>query len=186
MKRKEILIIHGLNGSPSEHWQAKLYEELKEDKEKVFFPQFPNNDKPNLNNWLSYLKKFERHIHEDTIVIAHSMGAILWLHYIKENPNKKVKKVVLVAPPSRDFLLSSSNTNSFSNFNLDKELLHSTSSDSLLIATTNDEYCKDTAYKEFGIPLGINYLELEPEARHINVNSGYGKWDYIYRLAVNS
>lgn len=186
MKRKEFLIIHGLNGSPSEHWQGHLYQELRTNKEKVFFPQFPNNNKPDLEKWLKYMNRFDKHIHENTVIIAHSMGAILWFHYIQNNPHKKVKKVILVAPPSREFLLGSANTNSFSNFLLDKEIFYKTSLDSLLIATTNDEYCKDTAYKEFGIPLEMNYFELEPKARHINIQSGYGKWDYIYSLAVNS
>ena len=49
MKNNEFIIIHGFKGSPKGHWQDFLYEDLKIKGEKVFFPQFSDNDNPNLD-----------------------------------------------------------------------------------------------------------------------------------------
>lgn len=186
MKNREYIILHGLNGSPEGHWQHFLYDDLKKRGEKLFFPQFPKNDRPDLNIWIKYLDKFRNHIHENTVIIAHSMGVILWLHYIQKRANIRVKKCILVAPPSKDFLDKGDFTRSFSEFVLDRELFHKINKNSLLIATDNDQYCIPRAQVIFGKGLGIDYLPLPSEAKHINVSSGYGKWEKILELALNS
>ena len=185
MKKREYIIIHGLNGSPEGHWQHFLHEDLRERGEKVFFPQFPNNNSPNLELWLKYFDKYKNHIHENTIIIAHSMGVIFWLHFIEKNFNIKIKKCILVAPPSRDFLERHEYTKSFSNFVLDKNLFHRVNKSSLLIATANDEYCIPEAKEAFGL-LDIEYYSLPPKAGHINILSGYGKWEKILEIALKS
>lgn len=177
MKNEEYIIIHGLGGSPKEHWQNFLYQDLEARGKKVLFPQFPNNTEPSLELWLSQLHSLKKHIHENTIIIAHSMGVILWLHYISRYKNIKVKKSILVAPPSKDFLLSHQYAKSFSEFILDAKNFHHTNMSSLLIATNNDKYCIPKAQEIFGKVLNLPYLELPPEAGHINIDSGYGKWE---------
>ena len=186
MKKKEFIIIHGLNGSPKGHWQDFLYEDLKELGENVFFPQFSNNGNPNLNLWLEQLHKLEKHINENTVVIAHSMGVILWLNYLNKYKKTRILNTILVAPPSNDFLKSNKTTNSFSNFILDKDLFHDSTNKSLLIASTNDEYCTETAKKAFSDILNINYLELLADSGHINIDSGFGRWDDILKIALDN
>lgn len=180
----KYLILHGYNGSNEGHWQHFLYNDLKNLNKKVYFPQFPNNSHPNLEKWINYLNKFKNKIDENTTIIAHSMGVILWLHYISRYNNIKAKKIILVAPPSNEFLLSNENTISFSNFNLNGNLLKKISKDNLLIASTNDEYCTETAKEVFVKPLEINYIELPPKAGHINIKSGYGKWNDILNITL--
>lgn len=186
MKKREFIIIHGLNGSPEGHWQNYLYKELKKRGEKAFFPQFPENNQPNLEKWIAYLNKFKKHIHENSTIIAHSMGVILWLHYLKKQLNIKVKNIILVAPPSNDFLRGNIYTNSFSNFPLDYKEFENSREKSVLIASANDIYCKETAKSIFAANLPLEYVELPKEAGHINIESGYGSWKYILELALRS
>lgn len=183
MKDKEYIIIHGLGGSPQGHWQDFLYKELQNQGKKVLFPQFPNNSQPSLEDWICELHGLKEHIHENTVVIAHSMGVILWLHYISKYIDTRINKAILVAPPSREFLVSHDFAKSFADFSLDKENFHRVNLHSLLIASTNDEYCLPSAWEKFGKILDLDYLELAPEAGHINMASGYGKWqDFLKHL----
>lgn len=186
MKNTEYIILHGLNGSSQGHWQWYLHKDLKKLGKKVYFPQFPNNENPDLNTWMNYLDKFKKHIHENTVIIAHSMGVILWLHYLEKNIGIKIKKIILVAPPSKDFLESNDSTKTFSNFVLNNELFQNSTKNSFLIATENDEFCLPNAKINFLEKLNMNYLELPPEAGHINIKSGYGYWEKILSLTLNS
>jgi len=83
-------------------------------------------------------------------------------------------------------LKSNKNAYSFANFVLDKELFHTSTNKSLLIASTNDEYCTETAKKAFSDILKINYLELAPSSGHINIDSGFGRWNDILKIALDS
>lgn len=186
MKNREFIIIHGLNGSPTGHWQDFLFNYLINNNETVHFLDFPNKDKPELELWLAHLQSYEKNLHENTIVIAHSMGVILWLHYINRFLKTKIKKLILVAPPSNEFLLSSKKTESFADFQLNKKNLHSSAQDIVMIATNNDNYCIQGAESSFAKILEIPFIELPMEARHINIDSGYGEWDLIQNLAINS
>lgn len=184
--KKTFIIIHGLNGSPEGHWQDYLYNDLKRLGNKVFFPQFTDNNNPNLDLWLNQLHNLHEHITENTVIIAHSMGVILWLHYLNKYKKTKVLNTILVAPPSNDFLKTNKNTISFSEFILDSHAFQNSSIKSLLIASTNDEYCVETAKKIFVDKLKIDYLELPPDTGHINIDSGFGKWNNILQIALNS
>lgn len=186
MKNKEYIILHGLNGSPENHWQWFLYKDLKILGEKVYFPQFPNNEKPDLDKWIHYLSKFKNHIHKNTVIIAHSMGVILWLHYLEKNTEIKVNKTILVAPPSAVFLDSNDFTKTFSSFHLNKGLVKNSTKKALLIASQNDKFCLPSAKEIFLEKLNIDYMELPPKAGHININSGYGYWKEILPLILNS
>lgn len=182
MKDKVYLIIHGLGGSPKGHWQDYLYEDLETQGENVIFPQFPDKDEPDLEAWISTLHSYKEYIHDNTVVIAHSMGVILWLHYISKYNNIRINKAILVAPPSKEFLLTHSFAKTFADFQLNKENFHMTNYSSLLIASRNDDYCLPSAWENFGKKLDLNYLELPPEAKHINIASGYGKWVELLKL----
>ena len=73
-----------------------------------------------------------------------------------------------------------------SNFILDKDLFHDSTNKSLLIASTNDEYCTETAKKAFANILKTNYLELPADSGHINIDSGFGRWDDILKIALDN
>ncbi|MBN2838674.1 MAG: alpha/beta hydrolase [Fusobacteriaceae bacterium] len=186
MERKEFVIIHGLNGSPVGHWQDFLYRELNTKNYRVYFPQFSENSYPRLNVWLNELNKLEEHIHSNTVIIAHSMGVILWLYYLEKYRNTKVLKTILVAPPSNDFLRNHIYTEEFSNFPLNKGLLRKSCKNNLLIASRGDKYCPETAKEIFVKSLELEYKELPSTAGHINIESGFGKWEEIFEIVVQN
>ena len=54
---KRVLILHGLSGSSYPHWQAHLAIDLIKDDYTVSFPQLPNKNNPNLQEWKEFVKK---------------------------------------------------------------------------------------------------------------------------------
>lgn len=161
-----------------------MYRELKNREEKVEFPQFSNNSKPNLNIWLKELEESINRLDGKITVIAHSMGVILWLYYAFAKNKKLAERLALVAPPSRSFLINNKEGNGFKDFPVDKETLKKSAEEIILIASNGDKYFPEGAIDVLGKELELDSELLEREAGHINTESGYGRWDYILEWAL--
>src|ERR1700712_291706 len=96
------VILHGLNGAPGEHWQRWLAEQLTAAGREVIFPDLPNCDSPRLEEWLPALTDTLAGLPADGYdVVAHSLGAVLWLHHAVNPGNSPAPaRVALVAMPA--------------------------------------------------------------------------------------
>ena len=84
----KAIIIHGSNGNPNEHWFKWLGKQLDIE---VHIPQFPIEEKQNLNNWMKVIEKIK--VDEDTILIGHSVACSFILSVLE---NYKAKAAFLV------------------------------------------------------------------------------------------
>lgn len=93
---KNILILHGWNASPDNHWfqEAKVYFEKKGFR--VSVPALPGNYFPRIEEWQKVIEKFQPD--ENWILIGHSLGGVAILKYL-EKALWKVDKVILIATP---------------------------------------------------------------------------------------
>ena len=176
---QSFLILHGLGGSGPEHWQSWLYNQLVDAGEKVFYPTLPEYDNPHKDKWIQTLEDTFKTIASDQItVIAHSLGCILWLHFVCKNDkliNDRVNRVVLVAPPS-PYLKHKIIQRFFPLMVKGKETIQSFNR-TLQIQSTNDPYCS-VEDSQFFKDLGLEQL-LVINKGHINIDSGFGKWQWI-------
>lgn len=92
---KNAIILHGTGTKPNEFWFPYLKKELESKGCRVWLPQLPNAEKPNIQDWLPFILKNGK-ISNDTIIIGHSAGAQITLS-ILENIKIKVKQVILVS-----------------------------------------------------------------------------------------
>lgn len=94
---KNVLILHGKNGSPDENWFPWLKSELESEGYKVWLPQLPNSVRPNVDTYNEYLLKgFD--FNSESILVGHSAGAVEILSLLENLPeNILVKKSILVA-----------------------------------------------------------------------------------------
>lgn len=190
MENKSYLIVHGYGGSGPEHWQAWLYDKLKSSGEIVYFPSLPDPNSPNLNEWIVRLKDEIKKLDGEKFVICHSLGTILWLHYANLPDVAAVDHLLLVAPPSAEGIAGLPEANGFLPIPFDKENLFKSAKDIRLVSSDADEYCLEKASHYFGERLSITTDILPNEAKHINIDSGYGPWtdvekwceDPTYRL----
>ena len=89
------IILHGTGDRNDAYWFPYAKNILEQKGYKVWLPQLPNAEKPNLQDWLSFVLE-NGEFSEDTILIGHSAGSQLILS-ILENISVKIKQAVLVS-----------------------------------------------------------------------------------------
>jgi predicted alpha/beta hydrolase family esterase len=176
---RSYLIIHGLNGSGEGHWQKWLFDELKRRGEKVFFPELPHKDSPNLAEWLKVIDEFVNKLTGERVVVLHSLGAVSWFHYSGIKREKAAERVLLVAPPSESVIRSIPEISSFINIPLDKKKIDNLAEKIRLVSSDGDIYCPEKASKVYGEYLGVSQDILAESEGHINIKSGYGRWESV-------
>lgn len=181
----DVVIVHGWNGSPPGRWQHWLASTLAASGHRVHFPLLPNPAHPNLHDWLDTLHDTLNPIAAPPIVVCHSLGTILWLHYLQRHPHTPIQKLFLVAPPSKD--ASPPPLQSFFPVPLNPTLVHRSSPEALLICSAADPFCPSGAASTYGSPLRLQTHLLPDEAAHINLDSGFGPWPWLAnRIATPS
>lgn len=185
MINRSFLIVHGLSGSGEGHWQRWLYDKLKSIGEKVYFPDLPSSYTPKLDEWLETLKGAIGKMKGEKIVICHSMGAVLWLHYSNLKNITKVDRVLLVAPPSKSAIEKLDIDMKFLDFEVNKELLSKSSLKSILVVSDNDEYCPEKGSIYYGKELAVETIVFSDKAGHINIKSNYGEWYPVLVWCLN-
>ena len=182
---RSFIVLHGLGGSGSEHWQSWLYKELLDAGENVYYPTLPDFDNPHKDKWLQTLEETFQTISSDNItVVAHSLGCILWLHFVLKHGKKlknTVTRVILVAPPS-PYLKHDLIQRFFPLPVKGKEIIQSCN-DTIQIQSTNDPYCS-VEDSQFFKDLGIKQL-LVVNKGHINIDSGFGEWHWILNYCLD-
>ncbi|MGD8191214.1 RBBP9/YdeN family alpha/beta hydrolase [Brevibacillus ginsengisoli] len=182
MKKTSFLLIHGLGGSGPQHWQSWLYTQLEERKFDVHFPTFSDFDRPVKDIWLEELSVCLENIppENEIIVLTHSLGSILWMHYAATPLKSKVRQVILVAPPSPVRTLSDAQT--FFPVPLDEAQLVNAAESTWLVMSTDDPFCsieESTLFLKLGLP-AIAF----PKSGHLNTASGHGEWPWILNTCL--
>ncbi len=79
---KNIILIHGINGIP------KIYTWLKSELCKtnidVVMPVFPPQEGVIYEDWAKILDEYKNSIHDDSIVVCHSIGNEFFIRYLAE------------------------------------------------------------------------------------------------------
>ena len=92
---KNLLILHGIYGSPDENWFPWLKKELEREDIEVVIPHLPTKEPLKPEDWWEAFKEYESLINEDTIIVGHSLGAAFALKIIEKHP---VAAALFVAP----------------------------------------------------------------------------------------
>lgn len=164
----KVLILHGWGGSDYPHWQNWLACELIRKNITVSFPTMPNKENPKLNEWLEFLYKEFVHFQPD-IVVCHSLGTILWLHFCERYSFENIKKLMLVAPVRQDPQIES-----IGEFFPYPILTNLRSDEVIAVGSTNDEYMSTEEAIKFQSELNIG-MKIMENAGHINAKSGFGE-----------
>ena len=92
---KNAIILHGTGTKKDEFWFPYLKNELEKIGYDVWLPQLPNDDYPNLKEWLPFILSGGTFT-EETVLIDHSAGSQVILSVL-ENINVRVKQAILVS-----------------------------------------------------------------------------------------
>ena len=80
-------------------WRCSLQENLGADFE-VFVPKMPNGNNAVYEEWKIWFERLAEFLHDDVILVGHSLGGIFLAKYLSENTfTRKIKSVILLAAP---------------------------------------------------------------------------------------
>lgn len=95
--KKNAVILHGWGNSSKDNWFLWLKKELDAKDWKVWVPDLPDADHPNVCNWNPFLLDSWEY-NGKSVVIGHSAGAVEVLSLLDRSPASLViKKAILVA-----------------------------------------------------------------------------------------
>ena len=169
------VILHGWQGSTGEHWQAWLADQLRAADREVRFPDLPGADLPDLDAWLSALAHTLDGLPADGFdVVAHSLGAILWLHHVaRSSESPRPARVALVAPVSPHTDIAE--LASFFPVPIDIDRVRRGADGTVLVAGDDDPYTPEGIADAYARPLKIPTTVIAGGG-HLNVDAGYGPW----------
>lgn len=169
------LIIPGVNGSGPGHWQDYW---LNDNPEALLVDQ-EDWACPRIEDWLHRLEA-ELVAHPGAILVAHSLGTLLVAHLAHRPAAAHVAGALLVAPCDLDVVRQRHpSAQRFGAMPLERLPFPT-----LVVGSTNDPYMGTRAAQALADAWGAAFLSLGA-AGHINVASGYGRWEEGYALALN-
>lgn len=173
-----VLLLHGWQGSEPDHWQSWLGAQLRESGREVHYPQLPDADHPELGAWLDALHAALAELTDGEFdVVAHSLGAVLWLHHVADPGTvPRAARVALIAPPSPRTAIPE--IASFFPPPLDIDAVRHSAGGTVLVAGDDDPYTPEGIHAAYALPLKIATTVL-PGGGHVNVDSGYGPWPAV-------
>jgi uncharacterized protein len=179
---RRYLVLHGLaNHRPPAHWEWWLADQLRGRGEQVLYPQMPNADAPQLDEWLELLvAEWAQMGDGERIVVAHSMGCVLWYEASTRAALDPVAdRVLLVSPPGPSFIRTPIVASFFSG-PWNAAPLHASSRSRIrLVSSDDDQYCADgPASAVYGEPLDLD-AETIIGAGHLTIDDGYGPWPRV-------
>lgn len=169
------VILHGWQGSTGEHWQVWLADQLRAADREVRFPDLPNADLPELDAWRAALTRTLEGLPADGFdVVAHSLGAILWLHHVARGADSpRPARVALVAPVSPHTAIPE--LASFFPVPIDIDQVRRGADGTVLVAGDDDPYIPEGIAEAYARPLKIPTTVIAGGG-HLNADAGYGPW----------
>lgn len=170
------VIIPGWQGSSTGHWQSWLRDELRAAGREVLWLELPDPDDLKLGPWLDALRATLTELPETGYdVVAHSLGAVLWLHHTStpgEYP--RADRVALVSPPSQTVGRPILEPAEFMPVPLDVDAVRHSAEGTVLVGGTDDPFLPDGIAAEYGRPLKMATTVVE--GGHLNIADGHGPW----------
>jgi uncharacterized protein len=180
---RRFLILHGWqNHRPVGHWQRWLAEELEASGERVAYPSLPDPDFPELGAWLAVLRAELAALGGagggERVVIAHSLGCLLWLrHAERALAAERVDRVLLVCPAG-PAALPSMLEDFYGDGTFDAGAVRDAARSTELVCTDADPWCPEGAAGFFGRALDLP-THVVVGGGHLSLDEGYGAWPAV-------
>jgi predicted alpha/beta hydrolase family esterase len=165
MQFQSPIIIHpGLGNSGPQHWQSLWVDEFG-------FTRVAQRDwdTPDRDEWIDNLNQYITDP-PNTILVGHSL-ACTTIAYWAQKYSRSIKGALLVAPSDTEADTYPPGTSGFMPVPLFKLPVPS-----IVIVSTNDYYVTTERAQQFASAWGSEFVNIG-DAGHINVASGFGKWD---------
>jgi predicted alpha/beta hydrolase family esterase len=190
---KKVLFLHGwTNRRPTGHWMRITASALRQQGHQVWYPQFPNPDKPNPAQWQDLLRQESNMMDEvsggEKIVIAHSLGTINWLYgALTDLFDKPFDRALMVAVPD-PVMTNQAEGIEGEPMNFARPEIHPQASkwakDLQLISSDQDRW-QPNGVEKFEEAFRTKSL-IYPGAGHFSLDDGWGKWSGLEKWVESS
>lgn len=167
------LIVPGLNGSAEGHWQH----EWLRDRQDARLVDQDNWNCPVLSRWQARLEAELEAAEDGAWIVAHSLGCVLTASLAQRPSARRIKGALLVAPADLErveqlhpCIVSFGETP-----------LETLPFSSLVVGSLNDPYMDIPSLERHAQAWGSDLLNLG-RVGHINIASGFGRWEAGYAL----
>ncbi len=175
---KNVIILHGIAGSPILNWYQFVAKEAREKGYTTYIPQLPSSDKPDLE--LTYKFITEKFLFDkETLLIGHSSGASLALGILQKLPDAIVIKMTILVsgfidpnltPKLHTYIPRSDYDNLFPKA-WDWEKIRRTSGDFIIFYSPSDPFVQPRHFETMREKLHGKLIFI-PDALHFSVTSG--------------
>ncbi|PTX48183.1 hypothetical protein IQ03_03236 [Gemmobacter caeni] len=170
MTMTKTLIVPGLDGSPAPHWQHWWAQ--TDPHAQMVDLSFPHHPSPEV--WEFELAGAILQ-HPDTVLVGHSLGAVLIARLLTKWPHLRVSAALLVAPAE------TAGNDHIGHFGAIPE--QSLDLPAIVVGSRNDPWMSFERASALAGVWGAQLVDLG-DAGHVNVASGYGPWPQGKALAA--
>lgn len=173
---KKATLLHGTDGSPSDHWFPWLKKTLEENGYEVFAPELPGNHTPNRDVYEKFLQNSGWDF-TDNLLIGHSSGTTTILNLLMSHWLPKVRVSVLVGTFLNEKLLEGHDWYTPGQFDglfvqdFDIEKLKNKCPEFIFMHGDDDFACSYDDAKEFCNKLGGEFITVK-NGGHLSSSSG--------------
>jgi predicted alpha/beta hydrolase family esterase len=162
----DVLILAGLWNSGPHNWQTHW------ERKHPQFKRLPHRDwnNPQCDEWVAELNAEIANCEGAPILVAHSLGCILAVHWAKCAPLLKVAGAFLVAPSDVEAPSYPTAARGFAPIPMDRLPFPS-----MLVASANDPWVAPERARAMAQAWGSRFVDIG-NAGHINPDSGHGEW----------
>ena len=153
--KKKALVLHCWYGAPKDNWYPWLKTELEKKGYQVEVPELPTM-KADLPDMELQLKTIEGLVNDDTIVIGHSLGAVLALRLAEI---RKYKRMILVS--GWDFDDLTSEHQKFWKNKMDHQKIKENVKDIIVVTSDNDLYFSPFQVEEMSKRLDAKLISVK-------------------------
>ena len=181
-----VLINHGLaNRRWQDHWQRHLANALRKQGHLVSYAQFPNPDKPTLDEWQAMLNAEAELLVEageqagELIFVGHSLGCLNFLLAASEGDlPTRFSRALLVAPADPTLLPDLEIDRLNLNHPDFSRRIAAFVDEVTLVGSDQDKWLPRGIRETFGKPLGVEPVVIEG-GNHLSMADGWGYWQGV-------
>lgn len=165
---KNALILHGTGNNSKGNWFPWLKKELESKGWKVWLPNLPDSDAPNIDKYNDFI--FSNHswqFDEKSIIVGHSSGAVAILGLLQNLPDEVVVDTCILVGSFKDKLGDDNFAGLFKE-PFDFENIKKHSKKIIFIHSDNDPYCPLEGAEYLARQLGGELIVMKGQG-HFNL-----------------
>ncbi len=173
---KNVVILHGTDGSPQGNWFPWLKKELEKHNFKTCTPQLPDANYPDAKKYTHFLMNLGWDFNSETILVGHSSGSVAALQLLQALPRQTIVKAVISVAACKDNLQWRDEEKKLKlqglfEPELDYLMIRKKARKFIFIHSTDDPYCPPEHASYLAVKLQGELFMMTGE-KHFNTETG--------------